>query len=120
MLLIKITAVIFVLDILLFYLIVMYSAHEFIKRYPNLKPPKKPWSTNLLSAVQVGVMFSIPIMNILFAYIFVFHSNEIIEKAIHKIYKQCEKEKPLNYEDLSPKARELYDDIINDMEVSNG
>lgn len=120
MLLIKITAVIFVLDITLFYLICMSAAHEFIRRYPGLKPHKKPWYTNLLSSIQVGTAFSIPIINILFAYIFVFRSNEIIEKAIHKIYKQCEKEKSANYEELSPEARKIYDKIVNDLEASNG
>jgi len=109
MFLLKATAAIFILDVVLFHLIAIHVAHEFVKRYPSLVPPKQHWSTRLISAIQIGAALSIPLLNILFAYIFVFRSEEVVEK----MYAKC---KPTTTrDDLSPNAQKLYNEILYDM-----
>ena len=66
---------------------------DFKKKYPNTVFKKENNITTLCNILKVSILFIIPILNIvIFLYILLFISDEILEEAIKKCVKTIDKQ----------------------------
>lgn len=68
------------------------AAHEFKRRYPDLKEPKKPLIDSIGVAFKAVLLHLIPIMNIALIFVYLFRDEELKERAIKKLYSRLSKE----------------------------
>ena len=93
MILLYIHLVIGVLSFLLMWFTTLDASHQFRKRYPNLKEPKRPLIDCIGTWFKVLIFCFFPLINIAWFLIFLFNGEEIVEKAINKTYAKCVEEK---------------------------
>lgn len=63
--------------------------HEFKKKYPDLKIPKRSFAGRVLSYVRTIVSSITPLFNIIMIYTIVFKYSEVEKRAIQRIYLEC-------------------------------
>ena len=75
------------------YLRVLGAMIDFKKKYPNTVFKKENKITTLFNILKVNILFIIPILNIvIFLYILLFISDEILENSIKKCVKTIDKQ----------------------------
>ena len=75
----------FVFDILMTFLIGTRARHMFITRYPELVCPKHHWSKSLVVWIKMIITYSIPVLNILYAWVLLYKDDEICDKTVNKM-----------------------------------
>lgn len=76
---------VFVFDILITFLIGTRARHMFITRYPELVYPKYHWSKSLVVWIKMIIRYSIPVLNILYAWVLLDKDDEICDKTVNKM-----------------------------------
>ena len=93
MTLIYITVVVGVLGAILYLLTCISAAHKFKTKYPNMVLEESHWSSRMLAVIQMSIVLFIPLFNIVFVYVLIFKSDEIIEKGVSKMYAKAKEVK---------------------------
>lgn len=74
------------LTLVVFWMCCIEGAHEFRKRYPDIKIPKSHWSSKINTVVRVIIVSMIPIFNLFMLLYIVFKTEEIIEEGVYKLH----------------------------------
>ena len=92
MILLYINVTIGILVIVLMRLLAVEAARQFMKQYPDLKPPKKSDSEKTRQFIKGIVMAMCPLFNIAFLWVLIFDDDELMRRTIKKMYDTCNKE----------------------------
>jgi hypothetical protein len=81
-----------VLTYILYIFSVLKISHEFKRRYPNLKAPRKHLIDTIGTVFKITLIHFIPIFNIGLFFVYLFCDEKLEERTIEKLYLKLSKE----------------------------
>ncbi len=84
----NINMIVFIADVILFYLNIARAEHQMKTRYPELNFKETPFLTGLATAFKIYLVSICPILNLGLLYVLIFKDDELIESAVQEAYRK--------------------------------